>query len=202
MGLEDFLIPERKGKQAMSVDQWNATEGMMKSGSESSRASETGMTYKQKSKSEKKAAEGTPVGAQSPKLTRTQRRKMLRKRASAKKKLQAEAERKANVGLAVKYTAENKAGKGDHKRLEKEETSSAELIQYQLTASSYFTLSRLVYSSNPSPKAFLCEEGTTVTGCFLTADSIPANLLSALTVTADSYFFEPTTFPEAFLVKA
>lgn len=31
----------------MSVDQWNATEGMMKSGYESSRASETGMTYKQ-----------------------------------------------------------------------------------------------------------------------------------------------------------
>lgn len=47
MGLSDFLIPERKGKQAMSVDQWNATEGMMKSGSESSRANETGMTYKQ-----------------------------------------------------------------------------------------------------------------------------------------------------------
>lgn len=210
----------------MSVDQWNATEGMMKSGSESSRASETGMTYKQvlqsppgmtrlvenlqvlrhrmcescsnllhaelfdsgaiqlgsarqdaaqrlvpkqpvlslggqhrstflqkrnfqsrrptpnplamfgkmpnfpekprmvkvpippadqwlsavqKSKSEKKAAEGTPVGAQSPKLTRTQKRRMLRKRASAK----------PNLRLAVKYPAENKAGKGDHKRLEK-----------------------------------------------------------------------------------
>lgn len=30
----------------------------------------------QKSKSEKKASEGTPVGAQSPKLTRTQRRHM------------------------------------------------------------------------------------------------------------------------------
>lgn len=24
MGLEDFIIPERKGMQAMSVDQWNA----------------------------------------------------------------------------------------------------------------------------------------------------------------------------------
>lgn len=47
MGLSDFLIPERKRKQAMSVDQWNATEGMMKSCSESSRANETGMTYKQ-----------------------------------------------------------------------------------------------------------------------------------------------------------
>lgn len=41
MGLSDFIIPERKGKQAMSVDQWNATEGMMKSCSESSRANET-----------------------------------------------------------------------------------------------------------------------------------------------------------------
>ena len=52
---------------------------------------------------------------------------MLRKRASAKIKLQAEAETKPNVGLAVKYPAEKKAGKGDRKRLEKGETSSAEV---------------------------------------------------------------------------
>jgi hypothetical protein len=39
---------KEKGKQDMSVDQWNATdERMMKSGSESSRENEIGMTYKQ-----------------------------------------------------------------------------------------------------------------------------------------------------------
>lgn len=42
----------------------------------------------QKSKSEKKPAEGTSVEVQSPKLSRTQRKRLLRKKASVKRKLQ------------------------------------------------------------------------------------------------------------------
>ena len=47
----------------------------------------------QKSKSEKKPAEGTSVEVQSPKLSRIQRRRFLRKKASVKRKIQTEAEK-------------------------------------------------------------------------------------------------------------
>lgn len=82
----------------------------------------------QKSKSEKKPAEGTSVEVQSPKLSRTQRRRLLRKKASVKSEFQLEVESKPEIGLTVRYPAEGQAGKRDRKKLEKGQTSSAEFF--------------------------------------------------------------------------